>query len=136
MRFSPVHVLVAALIGGGGFLGLLVALPGVPEVLWLSAAGIGLSMAPMWPSGYNLAVQSLHLTARVGAVIMLGDSIGGMVLPGLTGLFMERAGAATMTKLVLASLAATAVAFAAIVWFRARRSASLRLSTDIAPGQA
>jgi hypothetical protein len=59
-----------------------------------------------------------------------------MVLPGLTGLFMERAGAATMTKLVLASLAATAVAFAAIVWFRARRSASLRLSTDIAPGQA
>jgi FHS family Na+ dependent glucose MFS transporter 1 len=136
VRFSPVHVLVAALIGGGGFLGLLVALPGVPEVLWLSAAGIGLSMAPMWPSGYNLAVQSLHLTARVGAVIMLGDSIGGMVLPGLTGLFMERAGAATMTKLVLASLAATAVAFAAIVWFRARRSASLRLSTDIAPGQA
>jgi FHS family Na+ dependent glucose MFS transporter 1 len=137
VRFSPVHVLVAALIGCGGFLGLLVALPGIPEILWLSAAGIGFCMAPMWPSGYNLAVQSLHLTARIGAVIMLGDSIGGMVLPGLTGLFMERAGAGAMTQLVLASLAATAVAFAAIVWFRARRSASLRVATsDVAASRA
>ncbi|MGZ6267527.1 MAG: MFS transporter, partial [Candidatus Limnocylindrales bacterium] len=78
VRFSPVHVLVATLAGSGGFLVLLVAFPGSQEVLWLSAAGIGLCMAPMWPSGFNLAVQSLHLTARVGAVIMLGDSIGGM----------------------------------------------------------
>ncbi len=137
VRFSPAHVLAAALVGCGGFLGLLVALPDVPEILWLSAAGIGLCMAPMWPSGYNLAVQSLHLTARVGAAVMLGDGIGGMVLPGLTGLFMERAGAAAMTQLVLASLAATAVAFAAIMWFRARRSASLRAATsDVAAGRA
>jgi FHS family Na+ dependent glucose MFS transporter 1 len=89
-------------------------------MLWIAAAGVGFSMAPIWPSGYTLAVQSIRLTARVSAVIMLGDSVGGMVLPGLTGLFMEQAGAAAMTLLVLASVAATFVAFLAILAFRTR----------------
>jgi FHS family Na+ dependent glucose MFS transporter 1 len=137
VRFSSAHVLVAALIGCAGFLGLLVVFPTSPQIMWLSAAGSGLCMAPMWPSGYNLAVQSIHLTARLGAVIMLGDSIGGMVLPGLTGLFMERAGATAMTKLVLASMVATAVAFGAIVLFRARRRAALAVPlSDPATSQA
>jgi Fucose permease len=137
VRISSAHVLVAALIGCTAFLGLLVVFPASPGVLWLAVAGVGFSMAPMWPSGYNLAVQSIHLTARLGAVIMLGDSIGGMVLPGLTGLFMERAGAAAMTKLVLASMVATAVAFGAIALFRARRRAALMVPiSDPAASQA
>jgi predicted lipid-binding transport protein (Tim44 family) len=45
-----------------------------------------------------------------------------MVMPGLTGLFMERAGAGAMTYLILASMAATVVAFLAILAFRMRRS--------------
>jgi FHS family Na+ dependent glucose MFS transporter 1 len=73
-------------------------------------------------------VQSIRLTAGVSAVIMLGDSVGGMVMPGLTGLFMERAGAGAMTVLVLASMAATVVAFLAILAFRTRRSESPALS--------
>jgi FHS family Na+ dependent glucose MFS transporter 1 len=137
VRFSSAHVLVAALIGSAAFLALLVVFPTTPEVMWLSAAGVGFSMAPIWPSGYNLAVQSIHLTARLGAVIMLGDSIGGMVLPGLTGLFMERAGPEAMTKLVLASMVATALAFGAIVLFRARRRAALTVPvSDPAASQA
>ena len=135
VRFSSAHVLVAALVGCAGFLCLLVVFPDSPQVMWLSAAGVGFSMAPMWPSGYNLAVQSIHLTARIGAVIMLGDSIGGMVLPGLMGLFIERAGAEAMTKLVLASMGATALAFGAIVLFRARRHALTPRVSDSAPGK-
>jgi fucose permease len=121
------------LVSCAAFLGLLVALPSSPVVLWIAAIGVGFTMAPMWPSGYNLAVQSIRLTAGIGAVILLGDSIGAMVLPGLTGLFMERAGAGAMTQLVLASMAATAVAFGAIVVVRARRSAAQRIA---APGPA
>jgi FHS family Na+ dependent glucose MFS transporter 1 len=93
--------------------------------MWIAVAGIGLTMAPIWPSGYTLAVQSIRLTAGVSAAILLGDSVGGMVMPGLTGLFMERAGAGAMTYLILASMAATVVAFLAILAilaFRMRRS--------------
>jgi fucose permease len=79
-------------------------------------------MAPIWPSGFNLAVQSIRLTAGIGAAILMGDSVGAMVLPGLTGLVMERAGAAAMTGLVLAGVGATAVAFLAILIVRAQRN--------------
>lgn len=122
IRFSSAHILVLTLSGCAVFLGLLVVLPDSPEVLWISVIGLGVSMAPIWPSGYNLAVQSIRLTAGVGAVIMMGDSVGGMVLPGLTGLFIERAGASAMTILVLVSIAATAVAFLAIAVVRSRLS--------------
>jgi MFS transporter, FHS family, Na+ dependent glucose transporter 1 len=128
IRLAPAQILAVAFGGAIVFLGLLIAFPASPAMLWLAVAGIGLSMAPIWPSGYTLAVQSIRLTAGVSAVIMLGDSVGGMVMPGLTGLFMERAGAGAMTLLVLASMAATVVAFLAILAFRMRGSDSPALT--------
>jgi MFS transporter, FHS family, Na+ dependent glucose transporter 1 len=125
IKVPPAPVLSVSLIVCAAFLGLLIVFPSSPTVLWVCVAAIGFCMAPMWPTGYNLAVQSIHLTARLGAVIVLGDSVGGMILPGLTGLFMERAGAAAMTQLVLGSVGATAVAAGLIVFFRARRQAAL-----------
>ena len=124
IRLAPAQILAVAFSGVAVFLGLLIAFPASSAILWLAVAGIGLTMAPIWPSGYTLAVQSIRLTAGVSAVIMLGDSVGGMVMPGLTGLFMERVGAWAMTSLVLASMAATVVAFVAILAFRMRRSES------------
>lgn len=120
IRLAPAQILVVCFGGCAVFLGLVIAFPASQAVLWLSVAGLGLSMAPVWPSGYTLAVQSIRLTAGVSAVIMLGDSVGGMVMPGLTGLFMERAGAGAMTLLVLAAMAATVMAFLAILAFRMR----------------
>jgi len=122
IRLAPAQILAAAFSGVAVFLGLLIAFPASTAVLWIAVAGIGLTMAPIWPSGYTLAVQSIRLTAGVSAAILLGDSVGGMVMPGLTGLFMERAGAGAMTYLILASMAATVVAFLAILAFRMRRS--------------
>ena len=120
IRLAPAQILVVCFSGCALFLGLVIAFPASKAVLWLSVAGLGLSMAPVWPSGYTLAVQSIRLTAGVSAVIMLGDSVGGMVMPGLTGLFMERAGAGAMTRLVLAAMAATVMAFLAILALRMR----------------
>jgi MFS transporter, FHS family, Na+ dependent glucose transporter 1 len=125
VRFASAHILIAAFVGCAAFLTLLILLPNSQPVLWICVAGVGFFMAPMWPSGYNLTVQSIRLTAGVGAVIMMGDSVGAMLLPGVMGLFMERAGAGAMTVLVLASVGATVVAFGAIMFFRARHSAAL-----------
>jgi MFS transporter, FHS family, Na+ dependent glucose transporter 1 len=112
-----------AMAGCAAFLVLLVAVPGAESILWITAAGAGLFMAPLWPGGYTLAGQSLALTARLSGLILLGDSLGGMVLPGLTGLIMERAGAPSMARLVLASLAAAAVCYLGIVSAARRRAA-------------
>jgi FHS family Na+ dependent glucose MFS transporter 1 len=124
LRFSPRQIIPVALAGGAGFLCLLILAPASPAVLWITAAGIGFCMAPIWPTGYTLAGQSVPLTARVSSLILLGDSIGGMVLPGLMGVLMERAGAAAMTPVVLGSLMAAFLAFLGIVLFGNRRRES------------
>ena len=121
LRFSPRQIIPAALTGCAGFLVLLILAPASPAVLWIAAAGAGFCMAPIWPTGYTLAGQSVRLTARVSSLILLGDSIGGMVLPGLMGLLMERAGATAMTPVVLGSLVATFLAFLGIVLFGKKR---------------
>jgi MFS transporter, FHS family, Na+ dependent glucose transporter 1 len=128
LRFSPRQIIPVALAGGAAFLCLLILAPASPAVLWIAAAGIGFCLAPIWPTGYTLAGQSVPLTARISSLILLGDSIGGMVLPGLMGVLMERAGAAAMTPVVLGSLMATFLAFLGIVLFGNKRRESTGLS--------
>ncbi len=131
MRFSPRQIIPVALAGCAAFLGLLILAPVSSTVLWIAAAGTGFCMAPLWPTGYTLAGQSLRLTARVSSLILLGDGIGGMVLPGLMGLLMERAGASAMPPVVLGSLAATFLAFLAILLFgRKKNSPADRLVVE------
>ena len=122
IRISPSRILLSALVATAAFLSVLVAFPGSSAVLWISIAGIGFSMAPIYPTGFTLAAQSVRLTAGISGVMLLGDSVGAMVLPGLTGLFMERAGAAAMTQLVLASVGAALLATLSILLFRRRRA--------------
>ncbi len=117
LRFSPRQIIPVALAGGAVFLGILILASASPAVLWIAAAGIGFCMAPIWPTGFTLAGQSVRLTARVSSLILLGDSIGGMVLPGLMGLLMERAGATAMTPVVLGSLSATFLAYLGVLFF-------------------
>jgi MFS transporter, FHS family, Na+ dependent glucose transporter 1 len=135
VRVPPARILPAAFLGCATCLALLVAFPASTAMLWIAVAGCGLCMAPMWPSGFTLAAQSVGLTARISGVILIGDSVGGMVLPGLTGLVMERAGAGAMTQLVLASMGATFLAFLGILAFRGRRGDSLGAPAPAAPSQ-
>jgi FHS family Na+ dependent glucose MFS transporter 1 len=113
-RLTPERTILTAL---GGCLALLlgaIALPGSSTILWILAVGLGLCMAPVWPTGYTLAGQSVIFTARVSGIILLGDSFGGMVLPWLSGQVIERAGAQSMVYLVFGSLVCTLLAFGAM----------------------
>jgi len=87
-------------------------------ILWMLAVGLGLFMAPIWPTGYTLAGQSVKFTARASGLILLGDSFGGMVLPWLAGHVIELAGAQAMIYLVCGSLVCTLVMFGAMQYWR------------------
>ena len=131
VRVPTARILLAALLGSAACLSLLLIFPASPVLLWIAVPGFGFFMAPIWPSGYTLAAQSVGLTARVSSVILMGDSVGAMVLPGVTGVVMEHAGSGTMTQLVMASLGATFLAFLAILFFGRRRSAAAALSAGV-----
>jgi FHS family Na+ dependent glucose MFS transporter 1 len=119
VRVPPARTIPVALAGCAAFLSLLIFFPHAEAAVWIAAAGAGFCMAPIWPSGFTLAGQSLTLTARISGFILLGDSLGGMILPGVTGWIIERAGAPAMPQWVLLSVGATFFAYLGILLFRA-----------------
>lgn len=103
-RFKSEQILGIALVACILIIMLMIAIPTSVTFLWVCAIGLGLFMAPVWPTGYNLAGQSVKLTATISSIILLGDSFGGMVLPSLTGQVVEHFGAPLMAWLVFGSL--------------------------------
>ncbi|MDX9991132.1 MAG: MFS transporter [Anaerolineales bacterium] len=122
VRFKPAQM-VAFGLGGALFFALIPFLfPHSLSALWVVALGLGLFMAPVWPGGFNLAGQSLVLTATISSIILLGDSLGGMILPSATGKIIEGLGAPAMIYLVFASLALNLVAFLFMLKLRQKES--------------
>jgi fucose permease len=120
-RFKPQQIIAAALAGCLAILGSALIIQPSSTFVWILAAVLGFCMAPIWPSGFTLAGQSVRLTARVSGVILLGDSLGFMLLPWLVGQVLKSTGPQAMTTLVLLSLVGNLFAFAAIL--RLRRTA-------------
>ena len=125
-RFNPKQILTTAFVGGLGTLAFAVILPPSITLLWVTTLAIGFFFAPIWATGYNLAGQSIKLTATISSIIILGDSFGGVVLPWVTGQAIERLGAASMPRLVFFSLVLNAIMFAIMLKQR-------RKTTQIVP---
>ena len=117
-RFKPKQVILAALSSCLSILALGIIFSGSSTALWLMAIGLGFCMAPVWPTGFTLAGQSIHLTGNLTGVILLGDSFGGMVLPTLMGNVIEGSGPRVMVYLVFGSLVLVFLAFMSMLRLR------------------
>ncbi|HVM70947.1 MAG TPA: MFS transporter [Anaerolineales bacterium] len=117
-RFKPEQVILTALVLCLSILAVGIVFSGSSRVLWLMAIGLGFCMAPIWPTGFTLAGQSITLTGRLTGVILLGDSLGGMVLPSAVGKIIEGSGPRTMVYLVFGSLVLNLLAFAGLLRLR------------------
>lgn len=120
VRFKPTQILAVSFLGALGALMLAIAAPQSITVLWIASAAVGFFMAPIWATGYNLAGQSIKLTATISSIIILGDSLGAVVLPWLTGLAIERFGARTMPWLVFSSLMLNVLVFGIMLLQRSK----------------
>jgi FHS family Na+ dependent glucose MFS transporter 1 len=117
-RFKSEQILGLVLAACIVITGVMIANANSAALLWVCVTGLGFFMAPVWPTGYNLAGQSVKLTATISSVILLGDSFGGMILPSLTGQVVERFGAPMMTWLVFGSLIGNMLMLAAMLRLR------------------
>jgi FHS family Na+ dependent glucose MFS transporter 1 len=117
-RFKPKQVILVALFSCLAVLVVGMLFSSSSMALWLMAIGLGFCMAPIWPTGFTLAGQSINLTGRVTAVILLGDSFGGMVLPTLVGKVIEGSGPQYMVYLVFGSLVLNLLAFTGMLSLR------------------
>ena len=102
-RFSPL------------FLFLLLGWANVPGVVWIAAAGFGLSMANVFPTLMILASATLPITGRVTSAFMVGSSLGSMTIPWLMGQTFELSGPQSIVLLLLVATLAAAAVFGAFV---------------------
>jgi MFS transporter, FHS family, Na+ dependent glucose transporter 1 len=123
-RFTSKQVILTALFGCLTVLTLGIIFSKFSSSLWLLAIGLGFCMAPIWPTGFTLAGQSINLTGRITGVILLGDSFGGMVLPSAVGKVIEASGARSMVYLVFCSLILNLLAFIGMLRLRPAKKTS------------
>jgi FHS family Na+ dependent glucose MFS transporter 1 len=129
-RFTPPQIVLAALGTCLSILAMVIIIPNSSVVLWMAALGLGFGMAPLWPTGFTLAWQSLTLTASVSGMILLGDSFGGVVLPWLVGQVMEGTGPRALVYLVFGSLVGNVLAFVAMLRVRPSLNRQLIVSSE------
>ena len=129
-RFTPPQIVLTALCTCLSLLAMVIIIPDSSVVLWMAALGLGFGMAPLWPTGFTLAGQSLTLTASVSGMILLGDSFGGVVLPWLVGQVMAVTGPRALVYLVFGSLVGNGLAFVAMLRVRAIRNRQLIVSSE------
>lgn len=124
-RFTSPQIALAALCTCLSTLALVIIMPDSRAVLWSAALALGFCMAPLWPTGFTMAGQLLTLTASRSGMILLGDSLGGMVLPWLVGQVMAVTGPQALLYLVFGSLVGNVVALAAMLRLRSAIKRSL-----------
>jgi FHS family Na+ dependent glucose MFS transporter 1 len=123
-RFRPPVIVVAGLGGCLAALAAIMAAPGSSAVLWIGAIALGFCLAPIYATGFTLAGQSVTLSAQVSAVILLGDSLGGMLLPWLVGAVIDSSGPRVLIYLVFGSLLLCTLAFFSMLRVRRTRLAA------------
>jgi FHS family Na+ dependent glucose MFS transporter 1 len=117
-RFTPRQVIPTAVFSCLFVLALGIIFSGSSLALWLMAIGLGFCMAPVWPTGFTLAGQSVAMTGKITGLILLGDSFGGMVLPTAVGKVIETSGPRAMVYLVFGSLVLNLLAFTGMLRLR------------------
>jgi FHS family Na+ dependent glucose MFS transporter 1 len=114
-RFRPRTLLVADLAGGLLSLSLAALWPGQAWALWVSAIGMGLSMASIFPTLMAFASRRIALSGQITSLFFIGGSLGGTALPWLIGQLFEPLGPGVVLAVILAGLVLDTAAFAALL---------------------
>ncbi|MFP4322593.1 MAG: MFS transporter [Anaerolineales bacterium] len=118
-RVRPWVILLVDLIGI--LLGLLwLGLVRETWAVWLGVILVGFSMATLFPTVLNFAEKRMRVTGRVTSYFFFGAGVGGMLLPSLIGLLIERFGVDTMMWALGANMLLGMVVFGAAMYRAAR----------------
>ncbi|NOT61354.1 MAG: MFS transporter [Acidobacteria bacterium] len=131
-RLRPHTIILMHLCGWLALTVVLCFLPVVSWSLWLCAAGMGLGMAPVFPSTMALAQRTLHVTGKMTGWLLFGAACGGMFGPWLVGQLIGRFGPRVFLWIVLGQLIG---ALAVIVYFfsRAEKEAPDDATVEVLP---
>ena len=99
------------------FLVLWMIWPVSPWMLWISSAGLGLTLASVFPTLLALGETRMKVTGAVTGMFFLGSSLGGTIFPSLLGVIFDKVGSYQMilTLFALACLGLIVLALTLVV---------------------
>jgi fucose permease len=107
MRLRPPTIVITGCAAMTAFL----VLAAVPPLAPYAYLGVGLAIAPIFPTGLIWLGERLPATASAGAWVIAASMIGGVLFPPLLGLAFQGVGVAAV-PLLLAALSAGCLALA------------------------
>ena len=101
LRFRPGTILLGGLLGCVGSLAIILLWPDSLTALWVGSIGMGISIAPMFPTSISLAERRMAITGQVTGWFLVGASIGSMSIPLLIGQLFEPIGPQVVIVIIL-----------------------------------
>ena len=123
-RYKPQTLLTWDLIGCVASLILILAYPDSLLILGLGTAGLGFSMASIFPGMMVYAQRRLTLTGRVTSWFFVGVGAGAMVVPWLIGQWFETFGPRVTMWVIFVDVVLVVTTFIAIRWVKNGSSAN------------
>ena len=99
-RFKAASILISSLAGCLLSIGLIGLVPRSFASVLIGTAGLGLSMASIFPTTMSYAGQRIRITGRLTGWIVLVASVGTMVVPLIIGQFFQSAGPRVLVTVI------------------------------------
>jgi FHS family L-fucose permease-like MFS transporter len=122
-RLAPETLLLASL--GGGTIGalLLAFSTGDPLLTTVAVLLLGLCFAPVYPTTVAIITATFrHAAGTATSIVVALGSVGGMVLPLLQGVLLERSGPQSSVVVIVAGTCAMLACFLGYRWLAVRRA--------------
>lgn len=121
LRFRPRIVLLVDLVGCVLSVAVLLLWPVSWAVTWLGAAGLGLSMASIFPTAISWTERRVPITGQITGAFLVAASVGGMSLPWVIGQLFEPVGPQVAMMVILAALIGAMAVFGMLVLYSERK---------------
>ncbi len=113
-RLKPVTFLAGSLTGCVLNLTIILIFSHVTPLLWTGVAGLGISMAAVFPTTLSFTERRMALTGQVTGIFFVGRSLGSMSIPWLIGQILDRSTPQSMIVVLLSAMVASITVLAGI----------------------
>ena len=111
-RIRPTLILLIGITGSLLSVGLIIVAPSSVVIVFAGSIGLGLFMAPIFPTALSFASRRIEMTGRVTAWLVVGGSLGCMLVPWLIGQLFETLGPRSLVYVAELTLLLAAVVLA------------------------
>ncbi len=91
-RYQPKLILKADLLGSLLSVSMMLIFPKSMVAIWVGSAGLGLSVASMFPTIISLAERYVEISGKITSRFVIGSALGGMLPPWIVGQLFDTTG--------------------------------------------